>query len=232
MSLPGRPSLSGLLKVGQPLQLTLVHGDGTNQCGSTLLGWKDGAWLICEWPFQLGQAVACENGARCVVKYFAEGKLVGYQTEIRDRQSVPIPLLYLGFPKQIEEIPLRRHIRVPASEPLLLIQADQAQTNGMPQPITGALLTDLSVAGCRIILCAMSGSFVPGAKLRLEFELIGLGHVTNLLGVVKNVAVDGSTTSLGVQFQFDNMEYIEFRGWGGTVQRAIEHCVLQKQTGS
>jgi hypothetical protein len=144
---------------------------------------------------------------------------------------VPIPLLYLGFPKQIEEIPLRRHIRVPASEPLLLIQADQAQTNGMPQPITGALLTDLSVAGCRIILRDMSGSFVPGAKLRLEFELIGLGHVTNLLGVVKNVAVDGSTTSLGVEFQFDHMEYIEFRGWGGTVQRAIEHCVLQKQTG-
>jgi hypothetical protein len=102
----------------------------------------------------------------------------------------------------------------------------------MPQPITGALLTDLSVSGCRIILRDLSGSLVPGVKLRLEFELIGLGHVTNLLGVVKNVAVDASTTMLGVEFQFDNMEYIEFRGWGGTVQRAIEQCVLQKQTGA
>jgi hypothetical protein len=225
------PSLSGLLRVGQPLQLTLVHENDKNQCGSTLLGWKDGAWLICEWPFQLGQAVSCEIGTRCVVKYFAEGKLVGYHTEVRDRQSVPIPLLYLGFPKQVEEIPLRRHVRVPASEPLFLIQPDQAQTNGMPQPITGALLTDLSVSGCRVILRDNSGSFVPGVTLRLEFELIGLGHVTNLLGIVKNVSVDGPRTTLGIEFQFDHMEYIEFRGWGGTVQRAIEHCVLQKQTG-
>lgn len=36
---------------------------------------------------------------------------------------------------------------------------------------------------------------------------------------------------IGVEFRFNQMEYIEYRGWGGTVQNAIEQCVQQKKLG-
>jgi hypothetical protein len=64
--------------------------------------------------------------------------------------------------------------------------------------------------------------------VRLEFELPGLGRVTNLTGVVKNTTRQPGRRTTGIEFRFQQMEYIEFRGWGGTVQRAIEHYVSQR----
>ena len=35
---------------------------------------------------------------------------------------------------------------------------------------------------------------------------------------------------LGIEFRFNGKESIEFRGWGGNVQKAIEYSVMQRQT--
>ncbi len=67
-----------------------------------------------------------------------------------------------------------------------------------------------------------------GSTVRLEFELPGLGHITNLTGVVKNVDTGHGNETVGIEFRFDEMEYIEYRGWGGSVRQAIEQCVFQK----
>lgn len=68
----------------------------------------------------------------------------------------------------------------------------------------------------------------PGSTVRLEFELPGLGHITNLTGVVKNVDVGYGAETVGVEFRFNEMEYIEYRGWGGSVKNAIEQWALGK----
>lgn len=67
-----------------------------------------------------------------------------------------------------------------------------------------------------------------GATVRLEFELPGLGHITNLTGVVKSVDVRHGSETIGIEFRFDQMEYIEYRGWGGSVKNAIEQWAAQK----
>ena len=64
----------------------------------------------------------------------------------------------------------------------------------------------------------------------MEFELPGLGHVTNLTAVVKNRDARDGTQLVGLAFQFDGMEYIEYRGWGGSVKQAIEQWMIQKST--
>ena len=48
------PAHAPILMVGLPLQLVIGAGHGKVNCGATLLGWKAGAWLICEWPTHLG----------------------------------------------------------------------------------------------------------------------------------------------------------------------------------
>ena len=68
----------------------------------------------------------------------------------------------------------------------------------------------------------------PGATVRLEFELPGIGHITNLTGVVKNADVRDGGEMIGVEFRFNELEYIEYRGWGGSVHNAIEQWTLQK----
>jgi hypothetical protein len=66
--------------------------------------------------------------------------------------------------------------------------------------------------------------------MRMEFELAGLGHVTNLTGIVKTADAREGTSSLGIEFRFQEMEYIEYRGWGGSVRQAIEQWTTQKAT--
>jgi hypothetical protein len=161
------------------------------------------------------------------------GKLVAYPSEVCMTQMTPFPLLYLAFPRRTEEIHLRKDARVASNEPLLLVQgapgnATLALPNGAV-PI-GGLLQDLSLSGCRIILQRPRADVVLGATVYLEFELIGIGHIAHLAGAIKNIAERDGALSLGIEFRFNGKEAIEYRGWGGSVQKAIEYSVMQRQT--
>lgn len=224
-------SRSSILMVGLPLQLSIGSGQGNVNCGSTLLGWKERAWLICEWPFHFGQAVPCEPGTQCLVRYLVDGKLIGYESEVRTTQTSPVPLLYLAFPTTVEEVHLRKSVRVPSNEPLLLIRVDgggMVYADSTGSSTVGGLVQDLSVSGCRVLFQQPHPNLQPGSSVQLEFELIGIGHVSHLSGVIKKVTEQGNTKSIGIEFRFDGKECIEYRGWGGTVQKAIEYAVLQK----
>ncbi len=226
-------SHSSILAVGLPLQLVIGSDQDKVNCGSTLLGWKAQAWLICEWPFHFGQAVPCETGTSCLVRAMVAGKLVAYQSEVRMTQMSPLPLLYLAFPKRIEEIHLRKEVRVASNEPLLLVQGVQgdvrlALANGSA-PI-GGLLQDISLSGCRVVVQRQRTDVTLGATIYLEFELIGIGHITHLAGSIKNIAERDGALSIGIEFRFNGKEAIEYRGWGGSVQKAIEYSVMQRQT--
>jgi len=227
------PVHTSVLLVGLPLQLVIGSGQDKVNCGSTLLGWKERAWLICEWPFHFGQPVACETGTHCLVRYLVAGRLVAYQSEVCMTQMSPLPLLYLAFPRRVEEILLRKDARVVSNEPLVMLQSACGNaTIALPNGSTpiGGLLQDLSLSGCRIIIQRSRTDIALGATVYLEFELIGIGHVAKLAGVIKNIAERESALSLGVEFHFTGKETIEYRGWGGNVQNAIEHSVMQRRT--
>lgn len=221
---------SAFLAVGTSLQLAVPAGGVTIQCGSTLLGWREGAWLICEWPYQLGQPVECRPGLPCAVRYWHAGKLIGFRSELRMNVEQPLPLWFLGFPTTVEEVAVRKHVRVPSWEPLLLFQADLPPSGDGARfgPVAGGVLLDLSASGCRVALTSDHADVIPGTPVRLEFDLPGIGRVSNLAGVVKNVALEPDRLHVGIEFVFNRMEYIEYRGWGGTVRKAIEVAVMQK----
>lgn len=114
------PPAASFLSVGLPLKISLTLHQQKVMFGSTLLGWKDHAWLICERPIQLGHDQLIAGGTPCTVSYIHEGKLVGYRSEIRDLITLPVPLLFIAYPKTVEEMHLRKHLRVSANEPLPL----------------------------------------------------------------------------------------------------------------
>jgi hypothetical protein len=45
---------------------------------------------------------------------------------------------------------------------------------------------------------------------------------------VKNADVRDGSEMVGIEFRFSKLEYIEYRGWGGSVRQAVEQCVFQK----
>lgn len=227
------PPASSFLTVGLSLKISLSLDQQKMMYGSALLGWKEHAWLVCEWPLQLSPLTTIPSGTPCTVSYLHDGKLVGYRTEIRDMVTSPVPLLFIAFPQTVEEMHLRKHVRVSSVEPALLMRTDRKATASSSIPSSdyaGGLVKDLSLGGCSIALARTPSWIRPGSTLRMEFELPGLGHVTNLTGVVKNSEVRENNETIGIEFQFDGMEYIEYRGWGGSVKSAIEHWTAQKST--
>ncbi len=225
-------SPSSFLAVGLSLQLALSQ-DGTGaQYGSSVLGWKQGSWLICEWPFHLGQPIPCGPGTRVLLRYTYQGKMIGYHSEVLNTQTQPFPFLLLAFPSTLDEVSLRKHCRMPANEPILLRRVNDGLSAPRSETVThiGGLLMDLSAAGCAVILQRPVQDFFPGMVLRVEFEIVGTGHVGNLAGLVRNISVQGGETHLGLEFRFDGKETIEYRGWGGSVQKALESFVLQKHS--
>ncbi len=225
------PPAESFLSVGLPLKISFTLNGQKVMYGSTLLGWKDHAWLVCEWPLQLGHDQVVAGGTSCTLSYLHEGKLVGYRSEIRELMVSPVPLLFVAFPKTVEEMHLRKHLRVSANEPILLMSAAHDRTSNAALPTSnylGGLLKDLSASGCSVVIAQRPSWLRQGSTLQLEFELPGLGHVTNLTGIVKNTDTQQGGNAIGIEFQFNALEYIEYRGWGGSVQSAIEQCVFQK----
>ncbi len=227
-----QPVPASFLTVGLSLKLSLTLNGQKGMYGSTLLGWKDHAWLVCEWPLQIGHGADIPSGTPCTVSYLHDGKLVGYRTEVRDMLTSPVPLLFLAFPQSVEEMHLRKHTRVSSCEPVVLERLDGETGSGShaSSKIVGGLLQNLSLGGCSVIVPQAPSWIRSGTRIRMEFELAGLGHVTNLTGVVKTSDAREGTSSLGIEFRFQEMEYIEYRGWGGSVRQAIEQWTAQKTT--
>ncbi len=223
---------SSFLSVGLSLQLSLPQDDTREQYGSSVLGWKYRSWIVCEWPFHLGQPIPCVKGTLCLLRYIYEGHMIGYRTEVLETQMQPFPFLLLAFPSELEEVPLRKHGRVSAQEPIVLtaFQEYPSVPQNEPPMRIGGLLKDLSASGCAVLIQRPVQGFYLGMALRVEFEIIGTGHVNNLTGVVRNLSPQADGTHLGLEFRFEGKETIEYRGWGGSVRNALESFVHRKHS--
>jgi c-di-GMP-binding flagellar brake protein YcgR len=229
------PPAASFLSVGLALKLSFARDQQKVMYGTTLLGWKDHAWLVCEWPLQLGHDQQIVAGTPCTISYLHDGKLVGYRSEIRELIALPVPLLFVAYPKSVEEMHLRKHLRVSANEPTLMMRATHDNPSGSALPTTdyfSGLLKDLSEGGCSVLMVRTPTWLRPGTTVHMEFELPGLGHITNLTGIVQNADTRQGGDIIGIEFQFNRTEYIEYRGWGGSVRQAIEQCVFQKASSS
>ncbi|MCS6896378.1 MAG: flagellar brake protein [Nitrospira sp.] len=224
------PPPASFLTVGLALKLSFTVAGRKIVYGSTLLGWKESAWLICEWPSQLDWPAGFEERSPCVVSYLQKGRLIGYKTEICGAVTTPLPLLLIAYPRRVEAIHLRKHARVFSNEPVLVSRIGNRSKGATVISLSdhvGGLVKDLSAGGCLVALERAPPWIRVGSSIHLEFELPGLGHVTNLTGLVKSITKEEGNL-IGVEFQFDKLEYVEYRGWGGSVRQAIWRWVMQK----
>lgn len=211
------------LSVGLMLQYVIQLGMDNLECSATLLGWKDETFLISELPYAKGRGIQLKPHVPCVVHYLLDGNMIGYRTAIRSVQLEPEPLLFLQFPVRIEQIILRKSPRVVLNQPVLLAQMENqgVRING--------LMKDLSIAGCRVEVPGFMPNVALAGAVQLHFTLPGIGRISHLTGLIKNMAQYPDKLVLGLEFQFQQMEFIEFYGWGETVKKAIERFVAQRQ---
>lgn len=204
---PGLEEFTDLLRTKMILQLALPFQNKQTLCTTRLLGWSEGDFLLTELPYHEGRAIEFRPGILCVVRFVKSGRVFGFRTETIKGQFSPMPLLFLGFPTEIEELSLRRSPRVPVTLKATLWPGDH------PDALIMGVIKDISLSGCGIEVTAPSPRLVPEASVTLDVNLPGIGLPTKLAGVVRNIVskpthgvTNPARIQVGIEFRFSPAE--------------------------
>lgn len=169
----------------------------TGKLKSSFVGIKANKYLILETPQLLGIEAKIQGGGAVTIMYVCDGTVYGFRSTILHVLESPIELLFISFPETVESHDLRSTERVSCYLPAeLAVDGDDIMYDG--------ILLDISATGCRFNTGSMPrkkvGRVQVGTKVQLNSELFGIDGKTIFTGEVRNLTVDGSKLSLGVQF--------------------------------
>ncbi|KPD21178.1 flagellar brake domain-containing protein [Idiomarina abyssalis] len=173
-----------------------------------LVGFDTGNYLLLKQPNPRTDGSYADvlfEGNPVIVRLVLEGETgecIAFKTNIRAVSNIPFRLLYLDYPKQVENRALRAQKRVRTHIPVD-VTADNSQTDSRKKLASGVVV-DISSAGCRILFKAQSeGSNVTHMNIKIS---IGSGSQKDLLtlsGQIMNQRKERGMISVGVRFTDD-----------------------------
>jgi Flagellar protein YcgR len=194
---PG-PVPERILKVGALVFLFIGAGAAERKHPTRLVGYKEGRFLLVDLPSDGGRAVPLAEGERVVLRYVLDGEVFGLRTSVRRLQYQPDPLLFLDFPTEIENVPLRTAPRVPVRLPAVVSWLPAGRP---PSGLAFGFIRDLTPQGGLLEMTLPEGGKPVGRSLHLTFAL-GRTEEVRVNAVVQNHALDGATHRMGVAFRW------------------------------
>lgn len=215
---PGKqnPGFSGQVPKGAAELLDLQPGSsvtldftaGPRQLPCTLMGFLQDNSLIVRLPLVAGIDPATEDGSQVTVRFVHQGTVHGFETRVVGRYiKGPLRFLFLACPNEIEQLNLRRHVRINCYIPAV------AQVNG--QDLQGVIV-DLSPGGARYAGFAEKGKPLPMVdvdnSLTLSGNVEGREVFNKLPCLVRSVSKDNRRLLLGLAFAEPDSEAVEMIG--------------------
>ncbi|MFQ5507895.1 MAG: flagellar brake protein [Leptospirillia bacterium] len=184
-----------ILKVGSQVFLFHTVGGKERKLPSQLLGWKAGGFLLVSLP--RGES-RFPVDAEVVLRYVVEGEVFGLRSRVIRVQYQPSPMLFLAFPQEIENVPLRGEARVPVRLPTVI---HWMPGSGASEATAFGVLRDLTTDGGLLELALPDGDDPVGRSLYLTF-LVGEDDDVQVSAQVRNLVRDGDVCRLGVSFHW------------------------------
>lgn len=161
-----------------------------------LVGMETDKYLIIRTPMNPDLGNLFAKGDSLIIRYIYLGNVYGFRSTILDVFLKPFPILFLVYPKTIENLNLRKGARIHCSIPGSAYLHDEK--------LDGVIM-DISTGGVRFVV-KLDGeqngnSIEVGEQLLLEFPLYGLDGVRKCQGTVRSLSKDGKKLDLGLQFQ-------------------------------
>jgi hypothetical protein len=196
------PPVERILRVGS--LVFLFTGTGTSECKypTRLLGWRPGRFLLVGMPQEEGRPARIPEGAEVILRYVLDGEVYGLRARAQKVQFHPAPLLFLEFPKEIENVPLRSEPRVPVRLPAVVSWLPGRRP---PSGLAFGYLRDLAADGGLIEMPLPEDAEPLDRSLHLTFSL-GTEEEVRVNAVVRNHTVDGGTHRLGIAFHWTDLE--------------------------
>ena len=183
------------MKIGATLKLQ-IHGTDA-RLTSELIGVEEDKYLIIKMP-PIPSVGTVSNllykGNTVIVRYMHRGTLFGFKSRVYHVIIHPVKLIFLEYPKKIEDYNLRAHRRVDCYLP--------ASVGVGGNTIEGAI-TDISREGCHF---TVEKSKVKRLILQIDkgvdisFQLPGVGKKLTIAAKQKTIKKDKKSINIGVEF--------------------------------
>lgn len=105
------------LAIDLETELQLEITDVIKKFKSALLGMKTGVFLIASVPSlideSLHEKIKKNKSAPIVGRYLYKGIIFGFKSNLIELITVPAPMIFLRYPKEVEEINIRKRSELP-----------------------------------------------------------------------------------------------------------------------
>ncbi len=185
------------MQIGTTLEIQIEESD--KRLKSELFAVEEGKYLIIKLsPFQsLGNAVKLVyEGTPLVIRYILKGTMFGFKSKIMYVMVEPAKLIFIEYPKKIENQDLRAHKRIDCYLPAKVRIEDNS--------IEGTI-TDISRKGCQLLVKTSKITNCSTQLLEVDNEIgviFQLPEVAKLsiTGKQKNIRKDKDNVYIGILF--------------------------------
>ncbi|MFQ5715057.1 MAG: flagellar brake protein [Candidatus Scalinduaceae bacterium] len=194
------------MHIGTTLKIQLEGSQ--SRLTSELIGVDEGKYLIINMPpiQSMGNAASSiYKGGNIVIRYVHKGTVFGFKSRIIHFITTPVKLIFIDYPKKIENQNLRSHKRIDCHLPASATIAD----NTVKGPVT-----DLSKEGClftvkRVNIEKSVDHLQIDNEIIVSFQLPGVEEKLTITGKQKNIKKDKDSVHIGVSFSDMGIEVQE-----------------------
>ncbi len=188
------------LPVNIGTELLVEFQDFTLRTKSELIGMKHGQYLIIGMQHDMsGIKPDTLKETGIIIRYLYRGSVYGFKTSVLNLLHSPDRLVFLSYPKKIEEFRVRSTPRYECILPAVTVAADiEGET----------VVIDISADGCRCIVKSASlgdaEKFYQSmdinheATMRVQFP--GAPESYELTGAIRNISKDTDRVAFGLLF--------------------------------
>ncbi len=157
-----------------------------------LIGWERDQYLITGIAQSGGKRDALKVHDHCKVRFLKDGVAYGFETRILSISPHPFPLIFLQYPKTIEQFTIRKYHRVKSDFRARLL--DEHGTY-----ITDATITNISVGGCGVHIPVKEGrELSQHVNYKIDFSV--LENDLRLYCVIRKKRTEKDACCLGLEF--------------------------------
>ena len=171
---------------------------------SRLIGWEEGGCLMVEQPTRGGSAVQLTKDLTLVGRGMYEGRVWGFKSNVLFQTVQPFRILFLAYPKQIEEVSLRKNERISISlEVFLSARRHDFEAIKKDKGAPKGIVKNISVAGCSI---SCPFRFESNMPVFISGDLPNGKSMDNVLGFIRNVTRSQNENIYGIHFEEKNSD--------------------------
>ncbi len=185
------------MQIGTTLKIQLEGSQ--SRLTSELIGVDEGKYLIIKMPPIQSMGTAASSlykGSDIVVRYMHKGTVFGFKSRIISFITNPVKLMFLAYPKNIENQNLRSHKRIDCHLPANIKIAHNT---------VEGIVTDLSKEGCLFTVKMLNIQNTAdllqiGNEIGLSFQIPGVEEKLTITGKQKNIKKDKDSVHIGILF--------------------------------